>query len=74
MIVIESPALDELLDDVDAPVRTLSRLRRIDPVVRDPTLVAKLLALHRALERAPRGRRYVRGLRSDVQDEPGLRT
>jgi len=55
MIVIESPALDELLADVDAPVRTLTRLRRNDPVMRDPSLVAKLLSLHRALERAPRG-------------------
>jgi len=55
LIVIESPALDELLDDVDAPVRTLTRLRRSDPVVRDPALVARLLSLHRALERAPGG-------------------
>jgi AraC-like DNA-binding protein len=55
LIVIESAGLDELLDDVDAPARALTRLRRNDPIVRDPTLVARLLALHRALERAPRG-------------------
>jgi AraC-like DNA-binding protein len=55
LIVIEAPALDGMLDDVDAPARTLTRLRRNDPIVRDPTLVAKLLALHSALERAPRG-------------------
>ena len=55
LIVIESPALDELLDDVDAPARALTRLRRNDPIVRDPSLVAQLLALHRALERAPQG-------------------
>jgi AraC-like DNA-binding protein len=55
LIVIESPAVDELLQDVDAPARALTRLRRSDPIVRDPTLVAKLLACHRALERAPRG-------------------